>query len=280
MRHHALLLLLAASGCAGAADRPDPAPLEAPGALAELEASRTEVEAIRAAAADAAATLRAEASRWEEALRDLPTPLDRDRLQTSLEDHARRHRLELSRFVLGPAPAPRVELPAQVHPAAPFPVRKEHALVEPPIRFALTPLRPERIEAFLRTLPEVSPLVIVTGLQRGMDFVQVEATAATFRPFDPAPRFALELPAREAMRARAAPATPEEEAAFEQGWRALAAEVDAANAVLAALSEARLRHARLQAWDEARERAARNAAAIAVPPPARAGAPAPRTTVP
>ena len=255
MRPSALcLLLFAASACAGAHAQ---APAEPP-----PDPASAEVQAIAAAARDANAALAVDAPRWDVARQQIPTPLDRAYLERRLGEHARSHGLELSQFRLAPPDAKPIELPARVHPAAPYPLRAEDALLEPKVRFALTPLVPARVEAFVRTLPEVTPLVIVQAIERGMDFAQIEATAPTFRQLDPAPRYALEMPADRA------------------GDDRLAADVAAANEQLAALSDARLRHERMRAYEAARARAEANAAAIELPPPARPGAPAPRTAAP
>jgi hypothetical protein len=264
MRHLlAVALLLTACACAGAEARPtpgaEPAPAgEPPGA--ELDASRTELAAIADAARDATAALAGDAARWDVARQHVPMPLDRAHLEEQLAGHARRHGLELSQFRLRPPDDTPLDLPARIHPASPYPLRADDAIVEPRVRFALTPLRPDRVEAFVRTLPEVTPLVIVQALVRGMDFVEVEATAPTFRQLAPAPTYTLEVPAHLAHDDR------------------LADEVADTNLLLAELSDARLRHERLRAYDSARARAEEHAASIAMPPPARAGAAAPRTT--
>lgn len=245
-------------------------------ARARLDDARREVAAIAAAARDATATLRAEDdARWDTARVQVPTPLDRAYLERSLGEHARRHGLELSQFRLGPMTLAQLDFPETLHPSAPYPLRAAHAIVQPPFRFALTPLRPDRVEAFVRTLPEVTPLVVVQAIDRGMDYVQIEATAPTFRQLSPEPRFALEVPQREALLGGAQPTE-----ALEQDYRALESEVVEANELLAALSDARLRHERIRAYELVRAAAEKNARAIELPPAARAGAPAPRTTAP
>ncbi|WP_373048900.1 hypothetical protein [Vulgatibacter sp.] len=267
MRSLVLPALLLAAACASGGNQSAPSTQQGGTAAGQqdLADARTEVAAITAAARDAAAALAADEAAWDEARQVIVTPFDRNLVEGRLAAHAQTHRLELSQFQLLPMRMAQLDVPDRFHPSSPYPVRQQDAILEAPIRFALTPLQPQRIEAFLRTLPEVEPLVIVQVVERGMDFIEVEAAAPTFRPFDETPRYALEVPPPEQLDGA--------------GYEALVREVEQANEALAALSEARLRRVRLEAFEAAKEKAARHAASIELPQPAEAGAPAPRTTV-
>lgn len=281
-----LLSALLLAGCASSPKpEPEPAPISTPSPQLEkvrdeAEAGLTEVRSIRAAAEDAAAALGADDARWEQARLAVPTPFQREYLEDQLAKHAKAHRLELSQFRLEPMTMAQLDFPARIHPASPYPVRPQDAILEVPVRFALTPLVPERIEAFLRTLPELPMLFAPDELKRGMDFVEVRGHTFTFRPIDPVPTYALEMPDLQ-QRLQAAGIT-EPLSSLESGpdaaevkeleakWGEIQAEIVPTNETLARLSELRLRRARIDAYEARREAAKTEAATIQLPPPAKA----------
>lgn len=270
MNARAFLFALGLFACAAPPARPvDAAARDASAAPSAIEAARTEVAAIRAAARDATEAMEADAAAWERARTEIPTPLVRASLEAALAAHAARHVLALSRLVLLPPPDDGFDPPKRFHPAAPFPVRREDAILHVPLRFVLAPLRDARLEAFVRTLGTVRPIVVVRAIVRASDRVEIEATAPTFRRFEPAPRYALALPDPASLRDDTDPDR------FEADWAALERELEATNEALAALSAARLRHVRVQAWADASNQAAQNAEAIEIPSPARPRAVAP-----
>lgn len=262
MRRYAVLLLLAACSTTPSGPPPeDVAPVEA-----RFDASLHEVRVARAAAEDALKALSAygndEAGR-EVAIR-IPSAANRDDLETQLEAHAKKHRLDASQLRLAPITMSRLDFPAAVHPATPYPVQPRDTLVEIPFRFALTPMKEERIRAFLETLPdEARTLIEVRDVHRGVDFVEVQAVSWIFRPIDPVPVFRFETPSLEKQLSETGTGeiSAETRAVLEERQRELEAEVDQTNEILSSLSEQRLRAARLDAFLAARERA-RSAAMV------------------
>lgn len=219
---------------------------EARSARQEIEGKLQEVLSMRAAAEDALNASKQDEALWEDARLSVPTPFNRDFFEDRLETYAADLGMTVSDFILQPMTVARLEPPATLEPTEPFPIAAKDAILSVPLRFVLQDADPAKMDAFVRSLPQLGLLFVPENIRLAGSRAAVEGMAFTFRQLDPLPTWTVVLPEKESwLKERGLSG---EEGDVASAWSELEAETRKTNEILQELSRQRWMQIRVEGW--------------------------------